>query len=135
MYVHWTYRSTLARAGGHQTRDQAADRGRPSRRYWLRGPQEFPARASARFNRLALAAAHVVADPLADINPWLEVVIEWDRTIASRERLWDLGLGAAEAMAQRGMGLDWNASEHDLLFFVEQGQLERRMLDVPPLQV
>ena len=33
-------------------------------------------------------------------------------TIAYRERLWDLGLGVAEAMdtAQRGMGLDWPTS-------------------------
>ena len=42
--------------------------------------------------------------------------IDWDRTIAYREHLWDLGLGVAEAMdtAQRGMGLDWNAS-HELI--------------------
>jgi hypothetical protein len=80
--------------------------------YRLRWPKEFPARASGRFNRVAYAAAHVVADPLADIDPWLDVAIDWDRTIAFREHLWDLGLGVAEAMdtAQRGMGLDWNAS-------------------------
>jgi Protein of unknown function (DUF993) len=84
--------------------------------YRLRGPQEFPTRASGPFNRVALAAAHVVADPLADIDPWLEVAINWDRTIAYREHLWDLGLGVAEAMdtAQRGMGLDWTAS-HELI--------------------
>ena len=65
---------------------------------------------------MALAAAHVVADPLADVDPWLEVAIDWDRTIAYREHLWDLGLGVAEAMdtAQRGMGLDWTAS-HELI--------------------
>ena len=65
---------------------------------------------------MALAAAHVVADPLADVDPWLDVAIDWDRTIAYREHLWDLGLGVAEAMdtAQRGMGLDWNAS-HELI--------------------
>jgi hypothetical protein len=61
------------------------------------------------FNRVAFAAAHVVADPLADVDPWLEPAIDWPRTIAFREHLWDLGLGVAEAMdtAQRGMGLDW----------------------------
>jgi hypothetical protein len=34
---------------------------------------------------------------------------DWERTIAYRSYLWDLGLGVAEAMdtAQRGMGLDW----------------------------
>jgi Protein of unknown function (DUF993) len=60
-------------------------------------------------NRIALAAAHVVADPLADIDPWLAAAPDWDRTIAFREHLWSLGLGVAEAMdtAQRGMGLDW----------------------------
>jgi hypothetical protein len=60
-------------------------------------------------NRIALAAAHVVADPNADIDPWLTAAPDWERTIAYREYLWDLGLGVAEAMdtAQRGMGLDW----------------------------
>ena len=54
----------------------------------------------------------MVADPLADVDPWLDVAIDWERTIAFREHLWDLGLGVAEAMdtAQRGMGLDWPAS-------------------------
>jgi hypothetical protein len=62
-----------------------------------------------RFSRRAYAAAHVVADPLADVDPWLEPAIDWDRTLAFREHLWDLGLGVAEAMdtAQRGMGLTW----------------------------
>jgi len=61
------------------------------------------------FNRIAYAATHVVADPLADIDPWLDAAIDWDKTIAFRHYLWDLGLGVAEAMdtAQRGMGLDW----------------------------
>ncbi|MGH6793490.1 MAG: DUF993 family protein, partial [Methyloceanibacter sp.] len=80
--------------------------------YRLRGPRDFPVKVAGRFNRVAYAAAHVVADPLADVDPWLDVAIDWDRTIAFREHLWDLGLGVAEAMdtAQRGMGLDWNAS-------------------------
>jgi hypothetical protein len=61
------------------------------------------------FNRIAYAATHVVADPLADIDPWLDAAVDWDTTIAFRHYLWDLGLGVAEAMdtAQRGMGLDW----------------------------
>jgi hypothetical protein len=62
------------------------------------------------FNRVAYAAAHVVADPFADNDPWLDSdiqSIDWERTIAFRHHLWDLGLGVAEAMdtAQRGMGL------------------------------
>jgi hypothetical protein len=54
----------------------------------------------------------VVADPLAAIDPFLESKIDWDATIAYRQRLWSLGLGVAEAMdtAQRGMGLDWPTS-------------------------
>ncbi|HEY2136451.1 MAG TPA: dihydrodipicolinate synthase family protein [Xanthobacteraceae bacterium] len=65
------------------------------------------------FNRIAYAATHVVADPLADVDPWLEAAIDWDKTIAFRDYLWDLGLGVAEAMdtAQRGMGLDWPAAK------------------------
>ncbi|QCO01988.1 dihydrodipicolinate synthase family protein [Azospirillum argentinense] len=72
----------------------------------------FPARTDRPLNRVAYAAAHMVADPLADNDPWLTPAIDWDRTIAFREHLWDLGFGVAEAMdtAQRGMGLDWNAS-------------------------
>ncbi len=69
-------------------------------------------RASA-FPRVAYAAAHVVADPLAAVDPWVEAAIDWDATLAFRHRLWDLGLGVAEAMdtAQRGMGLDWPAAQ------------------------
>jgi hypothetical protein len=68
--------------------------------------------ATRNFNRIAYAAAHVVTDPLADNDPWLDAAVDWDKTIAFREYLWDLGLGVAEAMdtAQRGMGLDWNGA-------------------------
>jgi hypothetical protein len=74
-------------------------------------PIVFPTKQETqRFNRVAFAAAHVVADPLAENDPWLDAAIDWDRTIAFREYLWDLGLGVAESMdtAQRGMGLGWN---------------------------
>jgi len=71
-----------------------------------------PAPPGTRFNRIAYSAAHVVADPRAAIDPWLQCAIDWDATIAYRQRLWSLGLGVAEAMdtAQRGMGLDWPTS-------------------------
>lgn len=71
-------------------------------------PGQLPA-----FNRIAYSAAHVVADPLAEHDPWLDVAIDWERTIAFRHYLWDLGLGVAEAMdtAQRGMGLDWAGAQ------------------------
>lgn len=64
------------------------------------------------WTRTAYAAAHVVADPLADCDPWINAAIDWDRTLAFREHLWSLGFGVAEAMdtAQRGMGLDWPTS-------------------------
>ena len=64
------------------------------------------------FTRVAYSAAHVVADPRASVDPWLDAAIDWDATIAYRQRLWSLGLGVAEAMdtAQRGMGLDWPTS-------------------------
>ncbi|WP_114947539.1 dihydrodipicolinate synthase family protein [Microvirga calopogonii] len=80
--------------------------------YKLSAPKSFPDKASGPMNRIAFSAAHVVADPLADADPWLQAAIDWDKTIAYRERLWDLGLGVAEAMdtAQRGMGLDWPTS-------------------------
>jgi hypothetical protein len=69
-------------------------------------------RASGPFCRMAYAAAHVVADPLAANDPWLTPAIDWDRTIAYREYLWSMGLGVAEAMdtAQRGMGLEWDSA-------------------------
>ncbi len=80
--------------------------------YEVASARGFPGRIAGPLNRVAFAAAHVVADPLADNDPWLTPAIDWDRTIAFREHLWDLGFGVAEAMdtAQRGMGLDWPAS-------------------------
>ncbi len=81
--------------------------------YTLQGPGRFvPAGSAAELNRIAFSAAHVVADPRAAIDPWLECAIDWDATLAYRRRLWSMGLGVAEAMdtAQRGMGLDWPTS-------------------------
>jgi hypothetical protein len=76
--------------------------------YATRPAKQFP-KPSAPFNRVAYAAAHVVADPLADANPWLDAPVDWDATIAFRRHVWSLGLGVAEAMdtAQRGMGMSW----------------------------
>ena len=80
--------------------------------YTLRGSSPPRPATDARFNRIAYSAAHVVADPLAAVNPWLASAVDWDATIAYRRHLWSLGLGVAEAMdtAQRGMGLDWPTS-------------------------
>jgi hypothetical protein len=73
------------------------------------GPVPEP---SSGWTRIAYSAVHVVADPLADADPWIDCAIDWDRTLAFREHIWSLGLGVAEAMdtAQRGMGLDWPTS-------------------------
>ncbi|MER5616007.1 dihydrodipicolinate synthase family protein [Streptomyces sp. NPDC002215] len=65
-------------------------------------------------SRTVFSAAHVVADPYADISPDSPAAVDWDATLAFRRHLWSHGLGVAEAMdtAQRGMGLDWaGASE------------------------
>jgi Protein of unknown function (DUF993) len=80
--------------------------------YRLAASRTFPAKLEGTLNRVAFSAAHVVADPRADVDPWLNAAVDWDRTIAFREHVWDLGLGVAEAMdtAQRGMGLDWTTS-------------------------
>jgi hypothetical protein len=79
-------------------------------KYTLTGtPIPVEKHSATEFPRIAYAAAHVVADPLAGNDPWLSPAIDWDTTLAFRHRLWDLGLGVAEAMdtAQRGMGLGW----------------------------
>src|SRR5688500_12718185 len=72
----------------------------------------WTAPAAPRFDRIAYSAAHVVADPLAAVDPWLGAAIDWDAAIAYRQRLWRMGLGAAHASdtAQRRMGLDWPTS-------------------------
>jgi hypothetical protein len=78
----------------------------------LRGSAPVKPEAGVKFNRIAYSAAHVVADPLAAVDPWLQCAVDWDATIAYRRHLFSLGLGVAEAMdtAQRGMGLDWPTS-------------------------
>jgi hypothetical protein len=80
--------------------------------YALRGTPVTPPPGPRIFNRVAYSAAHVVADPRAAIDPWLQCAVDWDATLAYRQHLWSLGLGVAEAMdtAQRGMGLDWPTS-------------------------
>ena len=55
--------------------------------YQVREPRAFMKPAMP-FTRKALAAAHVVADPLSTKEPWLEPAIDWDATIAYRRHLW-----------------------------------------------
>ncbi|MGV8854661.1 MAG: dihydrodipicolinate synthase family protein [Devosia sp.] len=93
--------------------------------YTLTGaPIPFVKHKASDFNRIAYAAAHVVADPLASNDPWLTPAIDWDTTLKFRHRLWDLGLGVAEAMdtAQRGMGLGWPEAQE----LIRRAQAEAR---------
>jgi hypothetical protein len=64
-------------------------------------------------SRVCFAAAHVVADPLAPGDPGGPAQLDWEATLAFRRHLWSHGFGVAEAMdtAQRGMGLDWPATQ------------------------
>ena len=64
-------------------------------------------------SRVCYAAAHVVADPLAGGDPTGPAQLDWEATLAFRRHLWAHGLRVAEAMdtAQRGMGLDWAATQ------------------------
>ena len=74
-------------------------------------PSRAPGNAVAgqEFHRVALAAAHIVADPLSDADPWLTAAIDWDATIAYRRHLWSLGLGRRRGhghrAARHGAGL------------------------------
>ncbi|WP_127755071.1 dihydrodipicolinate synthase family protein [Devosia sp. 1566] len=88
------------------------------------GPIPFVKFKAQDFPRVAYAAAHVVADPLASNDPWLAPAIDWDTTLQFRHRLWDLGLGVAEAMdtAQRGMGLTWTEAQE----LIRRSQAEAR---------
>ena len=76
-------------------------------------PSPFSMCANPPRTRVAYAAAHVVCDPLADVDPWVGAAVDWDATLAYRHCLWQLGFSVAEAMdtAQRGMGLDWPTTQ------------------------
>jgi hypothetical protein len=80
--------------------------------YTLSGRTPVTAPPGPITSRVGMAAVHVVADPLAAINPTLEVALDWDATLRFRHHVWSLGLAVAEAMdtAQRGMGFDWAAA-------------------------
>lgn len=77
----------------------------------LREPRVWTEHPGPYRERVAFAAAHVVADPLAENVPGAPAVLDWDATLAFRRGLFRYGFGVAEAMdtAQRNMGLDWPA--------------------------
>ena len=87
----------------------------------------YPAAARAPFPRVAYAAAHVVADPLAEASPRRVASVDWDATLAFRRHLWGLGFKVAEAMdtSQRGMGLDWPAARE----LIRRSVAEARAID------
>ena len=95
--------------------------------FQVREPKPFQ-RPQKPFTRKALAAAHVVADPLSAREPWLDAAIDWDATLAYRRHLGSWGFGIAEAMdtAQRGMGLDWASS----LLLIEKSLKEAKGYEV-----
>lgn len=99
-------------AGSAGLRIRLPQAGGNLRDYTLRAEAPSFTKPTAPFrSRVAYAAAHVVRDPLgAEAG---EKAIDWDATIAFREHLWSWGLGVAEAMdtAQRGMGLDYEATK------------------------
>ena len=96
-------------------------------------PIVFPSKEQTQsFNRIAYAAAHVVADPLADIDPWDSTAVDWEKTIAFRHYLWDLGLGVAEAMdtAQRGGGLGWSEAKQLIGHALDAAKTSTRRQDL-----
>jgi hypothetical protein len=92
---------TLPRAGG------ALESYTPTLR------SSLPMLGSEPLSRVCYAAAHVVVDPLAGGDPTGPAQLDWEATLAFRRHLWAHGLRVAEAMdtAQRGMGLDWAATQ------------------------
>jgi hypothetical protein len=81
-------------------------------------------------SRIALAAAHIVADPLAENVPGGPAHVDWEATLAYRRHLWSWGLGVAEAMdtAQRGTGLDWPAAADLIRRSVREASAERGLV-------
>ncbi len=82
-------------------------------RYTLSGRTPISGAPGPIQSRVGMAAVHVVADPLAPVNPTLDVALDWDATLAFRRHIWSQGLAVAEAMdtSQRGMGFDWKTAK------------------------
>jgi len=82
-------------------------------RYTLTGQAPITGAPGPIESRIGMAAVHVVADPLARIDPTRDVALDWDATLAFRRHVWSLGLAVAEAMdtSQRGMGFPWSSAK------------------------
>jgi hypothetical protein len=72
-------------------------------RYEVGGPSRFSPASGAPESRVAYAAAHVVADPLADADPTTEVALDWDATLRYRHYLWGLGWQTTRALIRRSL--------------------------------
>jgi hypothetical protein len=94
--------------------------------YALREPPVFTKPLKLE-SRTVYAAAHVVADPLAENGLGAPAVLDWESTLAFRHHLWSSGLGVAEAMdtAQRGMGLDWGTTKELIRRSAAEAKLTR----------
>lgn len=84
-----------------------------TREYRLQAAPSWAKPAAPITSRRAYAAAHVIPEVTADNTPGAPARLDWDATLAYRHELWSYGLGVADAMdtAQRGMGLDWDATQ------------------------
>ena len=84
-----------------------------TREYRLQGATSWAKPTAPLTARRAYAAAHVIPEVAADNTPGAPAQLDWDATLAYRHELWSYGLGVADAMdtAQRGMGLDWAATQ------------------------
>jgi hypothetical protein len=80
--------------------------------YRMREPVVWARPEGPPYSRIAYAAAHVVADPLAGNTPGAPAAVDWAATLRFRRHLWSYGFRVADAMdtAQRGMGLDGAAA-------------------------
>ena len=84
-----------------------------TREYRLRSATTWAKPTAPLTSRRAYAAAHVIPEVTADNTPGAPARLDWEATLAYRHELWSYGLGVADAMdtAQRGMGLDWPATQ------------------------
>ena len=92
-------------------------------RLWSRPPAPFR-------SRVAYAAAHVVCDPLADVDVLSDARVDWDSTLAYRRHLWSYGFAVAETMdtAQRGSGLTWPMAKELIKRSIAESRAERGII-------
>jgi hypothetical protein len=93
----------------------------------LRPPTAWAPPTSPLRSRVAYAAAHVVCDPLRDVDVLSDAAVDWDATLAYRRHLWRYGFAVAEAMdtAQRGAGLDWPVAQELIRRSLADARAER----------